>query len=317
MVEKRTFEWLAVLAVAGLMAGCPQGPFPPGSEDDDETAVPASLPAGASCAGVADCPSNQVCVEGRCRYAETSVAGEVLASAAAAQLEAGDFAGAVRTFDEAIDVYDQAQAPVPPAVLCGAAVAALQEGGSQGARERAARRADACLRGSLPGDPQRDQVLEGLTRLRYEGLDATLFDQPEPAERFFTKEPSRPTVDTIAIRFDLPDADEKGYDEAKEAIQSEEARRAIADCFLQDWDIRHERSVQGSFVLKMSAKMKDMGYYDVFEPEIEVTQTSLAQDGFDPCVAGALAGVVDGALPKNVGRRVSWQHPFEVSARLQ
>lgn len=300
-----------------LLVGCPQGPFQPQGGDEGDEAPVENVVAGATCSSLADCPEGQICVGERCRYADTSVAGEMLGAAAAAQLEAGDFGGAVRTFDEGIEAYKQAKSPVPPEILCGAAVAALQEGGGQDARERAATRADACLRGSLPGDPRRDEVLEGLTRLRYEGLEPTLFDKAEPAQRFFTKEPSRPTVDAIDVQVQLPDVDEKGFDEISEAARGEEARRAIADCFVQDWDLRHERRVRAALILKLKSTMKDMVTYDIFTPKIEVEQTSLAQDGFEPCVAGALTSVLAEAAPKNIGRRVSWKHPFEVTARLQ
>jgi hypothetical protein len=304
-----------VLLGFALLVGCPEGPFPLEAPKEEPEAEPFS--AGAACAGTPDCPSDQLCVEGRCQYQVTSVAGEVLASAGAAQLEAGDFAGAVRTFDQAIDAYENAEAPIPPEILCGAAIAAMQEGSSPDARERAARRADACLRGSLPGASLRSKVLEGLTRLRYEGLDARLFDQAEPADRFFTMEPSRPTVDAIDIRVELPDTDEKGAEEVKQVLNGEEARRAISDCFIQDWDLRHERRVSAALLLKLSSSMRDMGTYDIFVPEAEVTQTSLSQDGFEPCVAGALSALMSDALPKNLGRRVSWQQPFEITARLQ
>jgi hypothetical protein len=305
---------LALVSI-GLALGCPQGPFPLEGAPDDEPSE--AMAAGATCAGTPDCPSDQVCVSKRCQYQHTSVAGEVLASAGAAQLEAGDFPGAVRTFDEAIDAFSQAEAPVPPVVLCSAAIAAMQEGSSPDARERAARRADACLRGSLPGDTKRAKVLEALTRLRYEGLDPRLFDQPEPAERFFTKEPSRPTVDAIDITFQFPETDERGFTEVLQVLKGEEARRAISDCFIQDWDLRHERRVSAALLLKFRSTMRDMGTYDVFRPEAEVTQTTLAQDGFEPCVAGALTAMLPDALPQNLGRRVQWQQPFEITARLQ
>ncbi|MFW5876954.1 MAG: hypothetical protein ACOCXM_09470 [Myxococcota bacterium] len=309
---------LVMLASLGwLLVGCPQGPFQPEGDDESGDAPAQEVVAGATCSGLSDCPEGQICVGKRCRYTNTSVAGEMLSAAAAAQLDAGDFGGAVRTFDEGIEAYQQASAPVPPEILCGAAVAALQEGGGQDARERAATRADACLRGSLPGDPRRAEVLEGLTRLRYEGLEPTLFDEAEPAQRFFTKEPSRPTVDAIDVRVQLPDVDEKGMEEIREAIHGEAARRAIADCFVQDWDLRHERRVQAPLILKLKSTMKDMRTYDIFKPEIEIEQTSLAEDGFEPCVAGALGSVLSDAVPKNIGRQLSWQHPFEVTARLQ
>lgn len=306
---------LLALVLLGAIGGCPQGPFQPKKPDDVKPQR--HLPAGATCAATGDCPADQVCVDDRCHYAATCVAGEVLASAAKAQLTAGDFGGAVRAYDEAIVAFDHNKTPVPPRILCDAAIAALRAGPGQDARERAARRADACLRGSLPGDKRRREVIEGLTRLRYDGLDPTNFDKPQPPERFFTKEPTRPTVDAIQIDIDLPKSDDKGYDDVKQALEGDASRRAIADCFLQDWDIRHNRQVKAALLLKLKSEMHDMVYYDVYKPEASVSQTSLAQDGFEPCTAAALTDVLKDALPKNMGGKISWQQPFEVTAHLQ
>jgi hypothetical protein len=178
------------------------------------------------------------------------------------------------------------------------------------------RRADACFRGSLPTDALRADVLASVSRLRYDGLDMALFDRAEPPERFFTREPSRPTVDAIEIALDLPDRDSAGYADVGEQLRGEAARRAIADCFVQDWEIHHQRSVHASLVLAFETRMRDMGDYDVFEPVLEVRATSLAQDGFEPCTAAALTEAMRGAL--RIGRSVSaWQAPFDVGARLQ
>lgn len=176
-------------------------------------------PAGATCTGAGDCHSTQRCVEGRCRYGETSVSGEVLASSADALRESGDIDGALGTYEEAIDAFDEAEVAVPPEVLCGAALAALRLTNEENGRERAGRLSDKCFRGSLPGDPLRQEVLKQLGRLRYDGLSLVAFDEEEPASRFFTEAASRPTVDAVEIGLDLPDEDKPGFDDLKELMQ--------------------------------------------------------------------------------------------------
>jgi hypothetical protein len=60
--------------------------------------------------------------------------------------------------------------------------------------------------------------------------------------------------------------------------------------------------------------MRDMGTYDAFEPELLVEKTTVAEDGFEPCVARALSANL---TPPRSGRVVSWQAPLEVAAHVQ
>ena len=272
-------------------------------------------PAGATCTGRDGCPASQRCVEGRCRYAATTVRGEVLASSADALRESGDIDGALTTYEEAIAAFEQAEAPVPPDVLCGAAFAALRLTGGEDGRERAGAMADRCFRGSLPGDPLRMEALRALGRLRYDGLSLIAFDEQEPATRFFTERASRPTVDAVEIGLDLPDESEAGYDDLKNLMQSDLGTRAIADCFIQDWELRHERTARASLVLKLETRLRDMGDYDIYEGTASVEQQGLEADGFEPCVAGALTGVFEENSARS-GRSSRWQIPFEVTAGL-
>lgn len=309
--------WSAI-ALSMLLLGCPEngGRRPGGGEalaqsgDDDE----APMPAGTTCRGNGDCSEEQACVEARCRHLRTSAAGEILATAARAQVEAGDLDGAAQTYDQAIDRFAAAEVPIPPEVLCGAAIAALRAATDVRSRDVAARRADTCFRASVPGDPLRAEVQRGLARLRYEGLELGLFDRERPAERFFTQEPSRPTVDAIEIALDLPESESPGFAEVRDAMRSEAATRAIADCFVADWERRHERSANASLVMSLTSRMRDMGLYDVYEATIEITGTSGASEGFEPCVAQALKTAI-GAGPRT-NRVVSWRETFAVAARL-
>src|SRR5690606_30134858 len=129
--------------------------------------------------------SDQICVEGRCQYRATAVSGEILVSAAEAQARAGDWAGAIETYDLAFERFREADAPVPPEVACGAAELILRTATDADARERGARRADLCFRITVPGHPQRDNVRRALARLRFDGLTVESFDGDTPAPTFF------------------------------------------------------------------------------------------------------------------------------------
>jgi hypothetical protein len=251
-----------------------------------------------------------------CGYRLTSAAGEVLAAAARAQVDAGDLEGAGRTYEQAFAAFAAAEAPLPVRVICGAAATALRAARTPEARETAAKSADRCFRRSLPGAPERADVQLALARLRYDGLDLSRFDEAEPAERFFSAPPSRPTVDAIDLAIDLVEQPEQpGFTDLRAAVLGEPARQAIADCFIQDWELRHERQATASLVVKLTSRLRDMGDFDTYEAAIEVQKTTLADDGFEPCVSNAL-GVALGTRPR-LNRLVAWQTPLEIAARLQ
>lgn len=250
-----------------------------------------------------------------CRSRRASAAGEILTAAALAQLEAGDAAGALHSFDEAAERYRALGAPYPPELVCGAANAALRGAGTPETREDAAKRADLCFRHSLPNDPSRTPVRLGLARLRYDGLDLSLFDRPEPATRFFTQPPTRPTVDAIQVSLNLPDRDDATYRTLRDALSDTGATRAIAGCFVSDWETRHERHAEANLTLSFTTHLRDMGSYDAFEATVEVTPTVPVDNQFTNCVARDLAMALQPG--PRVNHLVSWHETFVLSARVQ
>lgn len=298
----------------GVPSGAGPGAGTGAPDEADPTASGRRPPTGTSCSGRDDCPSDQVCVESVCHYRETSVAGEILAAAAAAQVEAGDWQGATRAYDDAITAFGTR--PVPPDVLCGSAVLLLRTSADAEGRERGARRADQCFRASPPGYAPREEVARALSRLRFEGLDAALFDRIDPAETFFTGEASRPTLDALTINVVIPADVENapGLDAVRTTMTEEAARRAIGECFEQDWETRHERTAHANLLLRYATRLRDMGDYDTYEPELTFERTTVAEDGFEPCLAGALTNVVP--TPRS-GRVVAWQTSIEIDARVE
>lgn len=324
----------AVLAAALALTGCQRRagitgeapePRPAAEESPSAGATPARRArasrrpaAGATCSGRDDCTSDQVCVDSRCRYRETSVAGEVLASAAEAQAEAGDWNGALDTYEQSFRAFESTDAPVPPEIACGAAALILRTATDAEARERGARRADLCFRITVPGDPNRLAVRRALARLRFEGLEIALYDRDEPAERFFTQEPSRPTVDAVEIDVQMPDLEPReapSHTAIRERLRSEDGQAAIADCFISDWETNHDRSTTADLRMAFSTRLRDMGTYDVYEPMLEIGATTAAQDGFEPCLAAALPSLFD---PENRSLRGDpWEQTVRITARVQ
>ncbi len=324
---------LAILATLALLPGCQrrtgiggepdprpttETPRPPGTPGARRGQVARRPSVGATCSGRDDCTSDQVCVDSRCRYRETSVAGEVLASAAEAQAEAGDWNGALETYEQAFRAFESAGAPVPAELACGAAELVLRTATDAEARERGARRADLCFRITVPGDPGRLAVRRALARLRFEGLEIALYDRDDPAERFFTQEPSRPTVDAVEVDVQMPDLEPRetaSHAAVRERLNSEDGRVAIAECFISDWETNHDRSATADLRMSYTTRMRDMGSYDVWEPSMAITATTAAQDGFEPCLAAALPNLFD---PENRSiRGEAWEQTVRIMARIQ
>ncbi len=300
----------AALLAAVLAAGCGNqvNGQAPAQETIDEGPPP---PAGSTCTD--RCPHGQLCVEGHCRYRQSSTAGEIQAAGAAAQLAVGDAAGALASYELALEAFAAAEVAVPPEVLCGAAKAALRVATNQETKEAAARRADACFRGSLPGDPLRVEVEAMISRLRFDGLDMGAFDRAEPADAFFTQAPSRPTLDAVEVALSIGDSEERGFTELSERLLGESAHHAIAGCFVEEWERTHERQQHANLLLKFQTHLRDMGDYDLYTPEVEVVAGSgegeSEADAFATCLAEHLATAVGADLSSFRGSVSAWEEP--------
>lgn len=301
------------LAACGFQSSPPEAD-PVFTSDDEASATPPRIP-GATCGGPSDCASDQVCLNATCVGARTSVKAELLAGAAAQQSEAGDATGAAATYQEAIEAYEAAEIPPPGAVLCRAAQSILSVTQQAEGRERAARMADRCLRQTLPGDPSRDRVITALGRMRYDGLNLAAFDLPEAPASFFTETPARPDPNRVQVTLQVTPLESSSFAPIVTALQGDAARAAAQDCFLQDWEVRHEQQATASFQVRFFSRLRDMGSYDAYPAELELVQQSLAQEGFEPCLARVLPAVVE--LPSSLGRVVSYETTMTVSATLQ
>jgi len=321
----------ALAFASALLIGCQRRPSPTsgggdesGSTQTDTTGASGDRaqasrrpPAGATCSGRDDCTSDQVCVEGRCRYRATSVSGEILAAAAHAQGATGDWGGAIETYQASFARFHEQDAPIPPSVVCAAAELTLRSASDPEGRERGARQADLCFRTTVPAHPARQGVMQALARLRYEGLDISLFDAEEPAERFFTQDPSRPTVDVVETEIEMPELEppKRSHAAVSERLESEDGRRTIAECFVQDWENRHESSAMAELVIRHTTRLQDMGSYDVYVPQIEIEGSTGAEEGFEHCLAQGLPGLFD---PNARGARGEpWSQAVRFHARIQ
>ena len=282
-------------------------------EESSRSSPPTSHAAGSTCGGRSDCAADQACVGQVCRYRRTSVGGEVLATAAEQQRLGGDDHAAHETYEQALGAYEAANAPVPPDVLCGAALAALALRDSPEDRERGARAAHRCVHGALPGHAMRAEVVRMLASMRYEGLALSALDVAEP-EAFFTEATTRPTLDAIEVAIRVSGGSPPiGYDQIEPKLTGETARRGIAECFVQDWERRHAREARASLLLKLTTRLRHLGSSEVYMGHVEV-QAITEQEGFEDCVARALSASVEEG--PRLSRGAIWQLPIEAHARL-
>lgn len=303
--------WIGVLVLGGIAPGCQRVTAPGSSasseaeaseeteteraatpgEGDHRAEASRRPPAGASCTGRRDCTSDQSCVEGICRYRETSAAAEVLASAARAQVATGDAEGAIESYRRAFEAFHEERAPVPPEVVCPSAELILHTASDSEARERGARQADLCFRTTVSGDPLRTPVHRALSRLRHLGLDLALFDRDDPAETFFTGEAGAPSFDVIGVEVQMPDLEpaEPASHMAIRRTMREDGVRTIAECFVRDWEMRHEETASAELIVRFATTVRNMGDHDVHEASVELAPASGAEEGFEPCLVGLTA----------------------------
>lgn len=275
-------------------------------------------PAGASCLSTLDCAPGDVCMAQACRGMKTSASGEILAALAASHAQQNQHAAAAQAFGSAVDAFKKQGSPVPAELFCGLAAASLQGASTREARELAARHADQCLRASTPGQPGRSAVVQLLASLTTEGLDVAHFDEPQPAQVFFSAEPERPRADAIEIEFDLPTRDAPGFAELTAGLRTPEVRDSISRCFITAWEKQRQDRAEAKIALKFTSRMRDMGDYDTYAPQLEVSAVADAttENGstFAACVVAGIQTAL-GTGPK-VNRVVAWEEALRVVARL-
>ncbi|MDH5492889.1 MAG: hypothetical protein OEY14_13125, partial [Myxococcales bacterium] len=183
-------------------------------------------------------------------------------------------------------------------------------------REEAARRADACFRGSLPGDPMRERTLRALAALRYDGLDLERFDREEPAERFFTNEASDPTLDAIDVTLGFMDTSPPGRHRLIGILEGARAKQELARCFIVDWNSRHERSALGTLRLSVrSGRPSAEAEGTPLLAAIELRNGSRrAPSAFEACAVRSLQPLLSAPFP--LEDATAWEQLLTVRASL-
>jgi len=253
-----------------------------------------------------------------CRGTKTSASGEILAALAASHAQQNQHAAAAQAFGSAVDAFKKQGSPVPTELFCGLAAASLQGASTREARELAARHADQCLRASTPGQPGRSAVVQLLAGLTTEGLDVAHFDEPQPAQVFFSAEPERPRADAVEIEFDLPTRDAPGFAELTAGLRTPEVRDGVSRCFIAAWEKQRQNRAEAKIALKFTSRMRDMGDYDAYAPQLEVSAVADAGTeggtAFTTCVVAGVQAAL-GTGPK-VNRVVAWEEALRVVAHL-
>jgi hypothetical protein len=78
--------------------------------------------------------------------------------------------------------------------------------------------------------------------------------------------------------------------------------------------------MHANLLLKFHTRLRDMGDYDLYTPEVEVVAGSgegeSEADQFSTCLAESLAAALGEDLSSFRGSVGSWEEPFEITARV-
>lgn len=271
------------------------------------------MPSGSSCVSHRDCVGEQVCVEGICQYRRTSVAAETLAIAAARLRDAEELKESVRAYRAAVGAYRAVSAPVPAHVSCAFAEASLLAATDAKEREAAAHQADDCFRNSLPGDPNRTRALGAVAKMRYDGLALARFDDERPAERFFTDQPTRPTIDSLSLVI-APDATGALPPKVAEKLVDSSVRRAVGRCFVTSWEAKRGREADAELILRQVTHPENVRGNAVFRASLRAEVLESNPPSFGSCLSATLPAALE-ATPHQV-QNTSWQVSLRIGARL-
>ncbi len=311
--------WCLLLLCAIAGTACRRG-LPAAESADPSTAQrpranpPASgLPAGGTCGGRGDCARDHVCVDHVCRYRKTSVRGDALALVAQKHVAVHDYREALTAYNRSIESFRGASARPPPEILCGRAEASLRHASTTAQREEAAKHADACFRGSLPGSPPRRMVLELASRMQFLGLALDAFDERNPGGRFFRGRAAAPGFDAVKISISVPTRQVAGHENVVERIRKASTKKTMAQCFTQIWNTGQPKSAQTKIRLSFSTPGSS-AQDTFFVGTLSVTTVSPEPTSYDRCILSA----IESAAPERLllERPAQWQDELLVHAAI-
>jgi hypothetical protein len=119
----------------------------------------------------------------------------------------------------------------------------------------------------------------------------------------------------VRVHVELAGAAGPGSEEIDERLQSAPVVQAVVACYIEDWELHHQRRVEGTLPLRVASHLRDMGSYDVYEARVSFDVSSLDERAFGRCVASSLETIF--AESFRMTRTVSWNASVIVRASAQ
>ena len=189
-----------------------------------------------SCASSLDCAEGLRCFHQVCRSPEASLIGDYHAAVGARALAGSNGEKAATAYTAAVNRYQSDKVPVPPALECakGRALVALRQDRDQA--EKAARALHSCLLGAPAGSKLREQALADLAILGDSGLDPELLARAEPMDTYLTKQPARPSTESLVVEASGDARTKAGtYTEFLALIEGAPMREKLVGCWESHW----------------------------------------------------------------------------------
>lgn len=256
-----------------------------------------------SCSSTLECAEGLRCFQQVCRRTEASLLGDYHSAAGARALAEGNPQKAVDAYTAAINRYTSDKVEVPMSLYCakGRALVALRQ--DRDKAEQSARALHSCLRGAPVGSRLREQALMDLAILGASGLDPELLSSESDMERYLTKQPARPALDSVTVKATGEARTKAGsYTEFLALLESDQLRDPLLTCWESNWKANKKKEL--SVTLELKHRFIQAEFVEDDRDKLTIESDEPAAGSPERCVHDAVAGVVDGFTQgKRTGQR--------------
>ncbi len=251
-----------------------------------------------TCSTSVDCKDELRCFDHTCRRTARSTVGDYFAAHGALAKQKGDLEQAINDYTQALAHYDAEKIALPPDVDCAYGAALAAAAGNKEHAEMGARVLHRCLLAVPAGSRLREQALAALAPLGDAGLDPVLLGANKVADKYLTKEPSRPSSDKVQITVTAnPQPTGKSYQQIPDKLKEPDMRAALVGCWDTYTNATKKEAMTTTVGLKVSyipSEYEDeSGTYSAkLDPQTGATNTPEA--AAETCVRGVLDPMIKG-----------------------
>lgn len=266
-----------------------------------------------SCSSTLDCAEGLRCFQQVCRRTEASLLGDYHAAAGARALAEGNPQKAADAYTAAINRYTSDKVSVPMSLYCakGRVMLALRQ--DRDKAEQSARALHECLRGTPAGSRLHEQALMDLAVLSASGLDPELLSSETDMERYLTKQPARPALDSVSVKATGEVRTKSSrYTEFLALLESDPLRDPLLSCWESNWKTNKKKEL--SVTLEMKHRLIQAEFVEDDRDKLTIESDEPAAGSPQRCVHDAVAGALDSFTDgKRTGQRWSGNITVRIS----